>query len=330
MRISLKQRIAPFSHQPGINLWIPFADVCLQAFPKKFLIEGLTLAIDIEGSVNGFTAIQDFEKKCVRIFGIAKCGYYQCKFFAEKSRIFFQIERMPMDSVTVLMGEKKVSLERKKLLELPLSCQTFTRTQERLSFGDYKQQNWEKISQKMSLKQLLPIWFAAGQLKITSGSSLPILSSDLHLPSTYLSVFKGLFARRSAEERNLDYPTISLDQKVFPELLQQSYLAIRKLFVQQTDSTIILLPELPSDLVCGRMTHVQCPGIGEIDFSWAKSRVRKVIIRAFQDTTVHWKIPEISRYRLLNFSTGKKANRAIDLPMSLESGKIYCLDHFEK
>jgi len=147
MRISIAERLRPYSHLPGSKLLLPLAGTRVQVFPALLKIEGEDFPLSLSGPVKNFTVQQDLERPSIRVFGEAREGYFRYRL--EDGNCI--IER---DPGKVLAGLPKTFSNKKT--ELPFL--------DKLSLGSHKSQDWELIRRRLDLKEILPLIMRLGQL----------------------------------------------------------------------------------------------------------------------------------------------------------------------
>src|SRR5689334_22585384 len=116
--ISIAERLKPFSHQPGAKCLLPESPYLVEAFPALVRIKTLSgeiikeIPLPIEGPLEQFTLMQNLERGCVTLFSEA----YYFHILPNLEVVFQKNPPLP-----------------------PL------KTEERLSLGSHKKQEWEAI-----------------------------------------------------------------------------------------------------------------------------------------------------------------------------------------
>src|SRR6185436_14989612 len=138
--ITIKARLKPFSHVPGIVTMIPGTSICVRAFPMKLVFTDLLSGkmweegLGWKGPVEGFTVEMDLDKGGVSIFGKTREGFRR----------------------HWIAGEKRVV--------------------ERLSLGKHTRLEWEDVRRRMSVEEIAPVLFALGQGAPSAEGTSPALS----------------------------------------------------------------------------------------------------------------------------------------------------------
>jgi len=273
MRITIGQRLRPFSHLPGTFVWLPGTTIRMQLFPTRIVYDDLSgafpqrikeLDFSRTGPVKDFTVQQDVERGEVVVWGHSKEGYFK---FED-------------------LGQRTEGLER-------------------LSLGSHKAQDLEQMQRRLDFKELFPIWFQLGQMvpplearpfegslqllepcakAIVSGHPETIIEP---FEALYRAGFEGLFAPRLNDEEHQGLGVRPASNKSASPLwlLVKGSELIRSLFVQQEDHHVSLLPALPPQFHSGRMIGVKLPGIGLLDLEWSKKEVRRCVIRSSESVS---------------------------------------------
>ena len=149
MKISIAARLSPFSHLPGTALLLPGTSIQLRAYPAMLIFKDLALGegakevhhpLEVEGPLRPFTVEQDLEKAEVRLHGKGPQGY-----------VLFKIEAQEKGVRITSKGKEEwmVPIKTKKM---PL------RTEERLSLGMHRAQDWEMVMRRGDLREILPLF----------------------------------------------------------------------------------------------------------------------------------------------------------------------------
>ena len=203
MKITIAQRLHPFSHQMGTKFLLPNTSWSVQVFPTRLFfsdlekgVEPLFFAFDFTGPIDDFTAELDLEKGHLSVFGKTQKGYMRYQLFVKEEGIWLHLEKAPEEKVvcrsslaignTVLNKGDQICLV-KQASELKL-------TQERLSLGMHKAQDWDLVRRRLDLKEIFPQWF----LMASSITAKKTSSSDLGNYSL-LKICKEKIQRREKE-----------------------------------------------------------------------------------------------------------------------------------
>jgi len=314
MRIRKDGRIEPFSHTPGVCMLLPGSGLEVQIFPAKFRVGSFEWDLPIEGPVEGFTAQLDLERPSVRVWGRAKSGYFRYRLIASLDGFCMQVERGELP--TPHSGSHK-------LFEPPRL--------ERLSLGVHKQPDWDLVTRRCDIAEIFPVWLRLGQLT-PQGQDGPFPDSLLDSArdeSSFIDLFRagfsGLMMPRLADESHLGLPLAplgSFEGSALP-LLTRGAARIRRLFVDEEEGVLHLLPHLPQRLHCGRLLDAPWQ-LGRFDMEWSRRRLRRLILRTekageFRLETDGWK-----RCRL-----GQRLLLAGDL-VTVGENETLCFDRFER
>src|SRR5579871_5182907 len=100
MRITIAERLHPFSHKNGTKFLLPGTSFSVQVFPTRldFLdLEGrvvpFNVCFEVAGPVRDFTAELDLEHGALRVFGMTRKGYMRYRVFAKKEGIWLIVEK---------------------------------------------------------------------------------------------------------------------------------------------------------------------------------------------------------------------------------------------
>ena len=350
MPLQLTNRIRPFSHLPGETCMLPSSSWKLRAYPTRFELENLGLerekilfSLEAQGPIQGYTLMQDLERDFVRIYGTAKDGYFSFRLTAEPDAIVLFLERCPERGLPFsFQGEKKV-LKRKESYAFPLVHKQLVHPHEKIHFGCHKKQDWTLIRRRLSLEEILPLWFALGR-------KCP--KEDLHYEGTAV-LFKECETAIEAQDRTqigsllLQLFQIGFGGMLTPRLLDTDFQGIlppqkkaqgsplillshgadliRMLFLGAEGDYLKVLPCLPVELHSGRAENLQVSEHLNLDLDWSKKTVRRLTLRSSGEQL--WKLKlqkDLKSFRL----DGKRIQ--IEESLQLEAGKTYILDRFEK
>ena len=313
MKISIRERLRPYSHTPGAQCALPGTHWIVEAFPTLLRIGNIEIPLPYTGPVRDFTLQQDLEKNCVHLFGRAKEGYFKSQIAAAEGGI-------------EISGNVRKSI--------PANISFFLPEQwERLSLGKHKAQDWDLVLRRFDLEEILPVLYGLGQ-KIP-----PVAPQPLTGTARLLDLEAGFEPLCRAAFHQILVPRLTDDQRqglcqdeegkgnpFF--LLQESCSRIRALFFCQKGNRLRLLPNCPFD--AGRMTNVQAKGIGSLDLEWAKKRIRRAILRPLFSGEVFLDLQkEIKSFRVKTEGRGKGKRYLASDSLVVDSEKIYFLDQFQ-
>lgn len=371
MRITIAERRRPFSHVPGVYFVLPGTQLRFQLFPSLIRIHQLTeqdpflvseISLEITGPVRDFTAMQDLEKGDIRVWGHSAEGFFRYLLHGtnNNSDFFLKIEKQPQNKPLQRIcssgflhqyGEELES-KQKFLFSLkpdPSECTpTILRLEEKLSLGNHKAQDWDKMRPRLDMSEILPFWIRLGQITPPSqGSSVgtaallnPIRNAiDDRALEKILPAFQNLFLAGfdpglsprllDTQHHGFHLPSIKQDDKISPlYLLTEGANLIRKLFLQVEGEQIKILPALPPQFHCGRFLHLHTPA-GILDIEWSKKEIRKIILKATKTGEGHFIFQKgLKSFRLRQKKSEKGEIHACNTPISILEGNTYFIDQF--
>lgn len=315
MRISIANRLKPFSHVPGAQCIIPGTDFILEAFPALLKIGNLKIHLEVKGPVRDFTVQQDLEKNCVWVFG---------------ESFHIQVTASP-DGFTVQDRNGKRFFPVKIGFSLPQEW-------ERLSLGSHKKQDWDPLWQRGDLRDILPVLYGLGQ-KIPHFTEQPLTGTGRLLEFNKVNARSGLeiFCRAAFHHilvprlRDDQYQGLCPDEEVEGNpfyLIQEATRLIRSLFFHQENHHLHLLPFCPFD--SGRFVNMQAHGIGSFDLEWLKGKLSGAILRAKQNCEIALTLQkEIGTFRIRNNTRERGRKCKASDPLFVEVGQTYFLDRFQ-
>lgn len=328
MRITIKTRFTPFSHEAGIRCLIPGTTWEAQVFPTLIQFTNLagnstySLPIARKGPVQGFTVQQDLEKKQIRIFGRAPDGHF-CSYIKRK--------------------ERKLLFDHKEL-PITLSLESPPESKERLSLGIHKKQNWQRMMERLDPCELWPFWlYLAHQIPVVQLEKLGSYcllaacekASKLDLISLWRSVFLGCFqgilSPRLRDENHLGlFPESTILPNHSPiGLLHEGSRLIRSLFFLEQGELIYLLPTLPPECHAGRFLGLQTTIGDRFDLEWSKKTLKKVIIHPVSTHVLSLKLPKGIHYFRLRASLKERGEKiAREELIYCKAGQRLFLDRF--
>ncbi len=328
MRITISERLRPFSHRPGQATLIPGTTLVAFIYPNKLVVhdqfEGNQIAdldLSITGPVREFTVEQDLEQGCVTVWGQTEGGFvrYRLLPLTGGRGVQLAVDKGPKQFLggqeTMLIGEEG------DLADVGID--------ERLSLGMSKKLEWDRVRQRADLREILPVWHRLGMMT-PGGVAVPdgtSLFNDEAPPwlDLFLAGFRGLFAPTAEDTLHQGFARPPLPPGSDPTvLLTQGAHKIRALFVEEHDGVLSLRPPFES----GRMTGVTC-SFGTLAFEWTKKALRRAILRVDNTQTVDLRLaPDTKQFRL---RVGKES-RTLDAgtPFDVSQGQIVYLDHFKK
>lgn len=333
----------------------------MTAYPAKLTLENLstfgagdvlTLFPKIKGPLKSFTVMQDLEKGWVRIFGLGKEGYFSYRLVAFAREIILFVERCSEEGLFFDFEGETRHLQRKESLIIAKAAPLFSPLPlEKMHFGSSKKQDWSLVKRRLSLEEILPIWFQLGKqipkqhLMLECGTAryLKICQEHItqknrnHIGEAFLELFKmgfeGILAPRLVDT---DYQSVFLDEKIPKEasslfLLEQGARLIRKLLVDVQEKEIAILPCLPKEIHAGRFIGVECHAGLSMDLEWSKKLIRRLILYPRQDQAILLTFQRpIQSFRLRKGRKGRGQMISVGTSLELEKERLYILDRFQK
>lgn len=374
MRITIAERLRPFSHLPGTSFVLPGSNLGLQIFPALIRVSDLSgelpvimaeITLDLEGPMDGFTALQDLENGTLRVFGESSKGYFRyiVKALDEKRGIAVVIEKAPAHAIAVLcvgkwtsdkqspiLAGQTIIFSDKALSEEAKPC-SFA-SLERLSLGSHKQQDWELVSRRLSFTEIFPVWFRLGQMvpepvsKQLAGVSLFLNDCReaikrnapqkilVEFKKVFLAGFDGVLSPRLIDTnfQGISYPDFAFQAEISAmTLLTEGAKLIRSLFIQEIENEIHILPSLPPEFHCGRLIDVKFGKQGALSFEWTKKSLRLMTFHALEDQKIAFFFSNHEKKCRLRNSTKDKG--IVYIPgsqLEIIPGQNYWFDHFER
>jgi hypothetical protein len=323
--IEIAGRLRPFSHQPGCLALIPGTGYLVEAYPTLIRITDLKrvvvkeVAIDVQGPLKQFTAMQDLERGCITLF-------------SELYRVH-------------VLPNLEISFRKNPPCPAPAS-------QERLACGSHKKQEWGRIRYACDFSEIFPLWFRLGSLLTlpprlgdNRGTFSLLercrLSLIAHRPEQIIPAFERLFLAGFGDlmvPRAIDSEFQGiLDLQEAPSsdsplyLLSEGAQLIRSLFLLQASNEVAILPNLPPELFAGRMLHISLPPFGIVDFEWSKKRIQRLQFFAQKDGIITFYFPPpLKHFRMRQTRNERGKTYVNGESLEIKSGSHYLLDQFQK
>ena len=229
--IEIRAKFRPFSHKPGSICTIPCSPYVVEAFPTliRVMSDGETyeLHLGVTGPVKDFTQIVDIENKAVQIFGTAVEGYFSLRISHEESGIKISLDRG--DALGVHLNDEEIELKSEAPILLPVEKTSFQKkTKEKLSLGSHKKLDWDLVTRRFSLMEMLPVVYALGQGVEASCPLTSVLSLE-EMESLLASRFNGILTPmdRDIHHLGLGWTGPKTDGEYPTDLLRYCYESIR-------------------------------------------------------------------------------------------------------
>lgn len=316
--ITIHQSYISFTTIPGTPCLLPGTDTYVVAYPTKLEIFSLSHALryvsqfhGIEGLVEKFKVVVDLERGGVTVEGHAPNGFYR---------------------ILIAPGKLQVKKGHVRLEGDQFTCVQYPRERERLSFGVHKAIFWPKVVERRSLDELLPLFYAvthgypAGEEQNTQ---LANIRDERDLIALFTTGFQGMFVPQQVDS-NYHGHLLQPSTLPSPEILGTLHRHLRAMFVIERESTLHLLPQLPSKLVAGRFINVLLQKGHKISFEWTKGKLRQVIVDAAIDDQILLTAQDLKRCRIRQKKSQAGKIVALHSPLQLQAGIRYLLDTFAK
>lgn len=349
MKITVAQRLRPYSHRPGVSCLLPQTSLRVQVFPALIrfgdiscwpIEELLELSVGVTGPVVDFTVQQDLEASKIVVWGHAVEGYFRYSIRVGEEGIVLVLDKAPENGLA--FGGRVLKAKDKFLLGVDTTI--FNELLPgRLSLGSHKKQDWDMIIRRNDLIEILPIWLRLGNGIRKGKISGPLLSSCKSLieerrkeevisvfAKFFMAGFSEMLVPRMADDQYQGITDGVVDGEPLDYLAVGAEL-IQGLFIQYDKNILDLLPVLPSEFHCGRLVGVEFEELGVVDIEWSKKMIRKVILRATSEEEIVLRLPrQIKSYRLREGlkDRGKRVSSGSELQTRLR--QTYLLDNFQK
>lgn len=366
MRISIAERLKPFTHVMGTSTILPGWGCLVQIFPCLIRLHHLKgslpvlldeFSLDLKGPVQQFTVCNDLEKGRMTLSGITAEGWMRYHLISAKQteNVRLVVDRAPGRGIAIQNGGMSHVLQAKEEFNLLNQETSFESYQvplcDRLSLGNHKAQDWELIKRRFSLSEILPLVHRLGQLIPSMPPShchegtLALLeaceqSFTTERPEkgeeTWHHFLRGCFQQLLVPQLvDGDHQGLSIKQPLFSNdisplvILSEASRLIRKLFVQQENHTLSILPYLLPSLHHGRLIDVSVEG-GKLSIEWTKKSIRQLIFHAEKDQEWIFKFrSDVKSYRLRQHVKEKGERQNCGAPVSLKKKCCYLFDNFQ-
>lgn len=334
MKISIAERIKPFSHNAGSACLIPGTDWLIEAFPALIRLgRKHELELQITGPVKNFTLEQDLERNQVLVFGHAKEGFYRLRFQGSASGIEMLVVNAPCTGLRM----NGASVAVRERLVFPYEIEFFIpESIERLSLGMHKHQDWDLVLRRFDLREILPVLFMLGQKVPAQTFQQYLVTIDStsrcwekgDLEAFCRIAFSKILVPRIFDDQYQGLCSLDITESDPSFLLRKAVHWIRACFFRQEGPVLSILPESP--FKAGRLIHVQVDGIGEMDLEWASGRMRRAILRASANQKIALQLQkELKSFRIRSSLSSKGERLDSAMPFQVEEGETYFFDRFQ-
>lgn len=366
MHIKIAERLKPFSHVPGEPCVLPGSVFRCSIYPALIKIDSLkniqpefyaAISLDVAGPLKDFTVLQDLEKGQICVWGQTQRGFLRYKLMVcgIDSGVLLKLEKTPLDGVVIAAHKCQAGdallIKGTEIVRGEATSPSFLTNNERLSLGYHKAQDWTLMKRRLILGEIFPLWFRLGnqiqvsppsesygtvtlldqcRAKIENNDRLHILDSFQNL---FLACFEGMLSPRLIDTDHwgfhLNEPKLACDTSPLVLLKEGSNL-IRSLFVQARENELTLLPVLPVEFHCGRMTDINVKDVGALDLEWSKKLIRRMLLRSCRDQTLSLVFKDVKSFRLRKSPQDKGERINCDNPLALDKNIAYLFDNFQK
>lgn len=356
MRILISERFKPFSHVPGTSTILPGLGYQVEIYPCLIRIYDLKQSrplllverdLDFKGPVEQFTVFNDLEKGRITVSGKTQEGWirYHLVGSADLFGVRLFVERAPLG--TSLHNKETIDL-----LETSGSFQPYVIPHtSRLFLGCHKAQDWEAMRRRLSLQEIFPHWHRLGQL-IPQNISQRSDEGNLSLLETcrqdfintkpeigeknWLKLILGGFNSGlvpQLEDSLYQGFVPSVSQKSLPIspliLLSEGARLINRLFVQDDENTLSILPYLLPCLPSGRLVDLSLKRGGFLSLEWTKKTIRRLMLYSNQEGECTLKFRSgVREFRLRTDLIDKGERRVCNAPIFFEKNRYYLFDNF--
>ena len=210
---------------------------------------------------------------------------------------------------------------------------------EELSLGSHKAQDFDLIKRRLDLKEILPLWFALGEWVKCDTQSTYSKKSLLGCledgePQAFKDLFRagfiGMFSPVYLDHYHQGFPLPPLEKnESCLLLLKKGNEFIRRLFIEEKEDGLSLLPHLPSEFHAGRMLNIQCKEMGVIHIEWSKKLLRRVVLSSKRKKSLTLYLQKgIKTFRLRKSKIEKGIEVISGSPIELEEDVTYMMDNF--
>ncbi len=361
MKITIAERLHPFSHGMGTKFLLPKTSWSVQVFPTRLYFsdlegkeESFYFDLDFAGPIKEFTAELNLEQGSLSVFGKTRQGYMRYQIAFRDNGIFLDMEKTPLDSVACHRLSEEFSLQKGESYLLLKTESSLAKTGERLSLGMHKAQDWDLVRRRLDCKEIFPHWLALAGIsplskdsQVTGGNFSLLKSCEEKIEqrdrvgvldafeNLFLAAFEGVLVPRlyDSEYQGIEVTKSRGESNLSPiPLLVEGGRLIRSLFIQENQGEVSVLPCLPSQFHAGRMIGVQTSPGACLSFEWTKKDLRRVEIEPGSNTQMRLRLPKgIRSFRF----AGKGSARTVDVDsegraaLPLEAGRTVQLDRFE-
>lgn len=326
MRITISQRLRPFSHAPGDVCMLPGTLLAAKVFPAllimydlsgECLIEVAQHRWNVKGPVKDFTVQQDLEKGQITAWGHAQNGFFKYRLLPNKNSYAIVIDKAPE-----CFGESFNAVV--EPLEMPT---------ERLSLGVDKQQDWTLVKRRLSAAEIFPFWLRLGSITpITQSTNegTAALLDQKTLTDLLAAGFEGMLLPRltDADHQGFDLPNVTAGTSPAC-ILSEGASCIRSLFFEQKEGCLHILQNTPKDFHSGRFINIDLEK-GQLDLEWRSRKLRRMVFRCSKTFEYSFVFPtKLKTFRLRDNENHRGLICSCEKALCLSAGSTYYFDLFE-
>ncbi len=318
------------------------------------------LIFELQGPLEDFTVQNDLERGEVRVWGKTTSGFirYTLNSCMDQTGLLLNFEKTASEGIKIYQEGNLRIVQPKDSFSLfdsglIASTELFRPPLiERLSLGNHKAQDWELVHRRLDLSEILPIWHRLGQLIPASASiyqnetegTLALLQMCREglsagcpekLVRLWINLYRasmhGIMVPRLLDDQ---FQGIIDSQSTFSSavsplvLLTESAKLIRRLFIQTNELNVLLLPALPPEFHCGRVTDARIKD-GKITMEWSKKIIRRLEVCMNDDVEVSFHFRHVKQYRLRRNMNEKGCWISSGSSVHLEKNTLYFFDNFK-
>ena len=303
----IAERFYLFSHKLGAHFPVPFTSYGVAIYPAaiKVMPQNILIPLQIEGPVKDFTALLNLEKGRVEVSGKAQNGFFRYFIYGKEEQLYLLEERGNFFSAT---SSDILKIGKVDDFEIPLF--------ERISFGVTKKGDWEKVTYRNSLKEILPYWFMLGQYFKDQKFHFPFDKIEEVFTTCFDSVFYPT---------TISHEWMGFENGIKPSyaLYYSGYQCIRNEIISYDKDSVAIKPLYHA----GKLQNVKLP-FGMLDIEWNKHRLRKVRIHSNIQGAWKFVFPKDLKSFRFNGSTIYRLEK--DITLDLDFNNVYLLDQFIK
>jgi hypothetical protein len=334
----------------GTSCVLPGSTLEFQIFPALMSIQDISQAkpkkiadheLNIQGPVKDFTVMQDLEKGCISVWGESQNGFFRYHITSHKENPGWCLHKEK---------EPKAGLHFNP--QVPVGYEIKPFKGEVLSLGVFKKQDWALVQRRLDLAEIFPFWMQLGQsipyianLENSQGTLSLLQECKKALLSTppdkilmpfahlFLAGFQGMLTPRLIDDQHQGFslPPVTLQNMSPLLILTEGAKLIRSLFLNQNESKIEILTNLPPQFHSGRLINVK-NNLGYFDIEWTKKSIRRMIV--YTEQRGEWGLIFQKPFKRFRIRCNKKDKGSViqigETPLLLEANQEYFFDQFEK